>query len=177
MGERGPRPDPLARGALVGLTLRHGRAHVVRAVLEGTAFHLRRLLEARTGARPDDRAAGDQIGRGWPPGAVACGGAARSPLWQQILADVTRLPLRCPEVVEVGALGAAILGGAAAGILEWETAPARLVRTARVYRPDGAAAQTYEVLYDRYCALDDLLAPWFRGETPGDAPGAGDAPG
>jgi sugar (pentulose or hexulose) kinase len=115
MGERGPESDPLARGALVGLTLRHGRGHVTRAVMEGTAFQLRRVVEARV-----------QEGRAVAPmGGVACGGAARSPLWIQALADVLRLPLRVPFIVEAAALGAAILGGVAAGALpstSWSSA-------------------------------------------------------
>jgi xylulokinase len=149
MGERGPQADPLARGALVGLTLRHGRPQVVRAVLEGTVFQIRRLLEARLGGAP-------------PAGGLVCGGGARSALWLQILADVTRLPLRAPAVVEAGALGAAILGGAAAGVLSMETAQAQMVRTGARYVPDPERAARYETLYTRYCRLDDLLAPWFR---------------
>lgn len=151
MGERGPQADPLARGALVGLTLRHGRPHVVRAVLEGTTFQIRRLLEARA-----DRAI--------PIGGVVCGGAARSVLWMQILADVTGLPLRAPAVVEAGTLGAAILGGVAAGLLSLETGLARMVRDGSRYAPRAAASARYDALYAHYCRLDDLLAPWFRAE-------------
>lgn len=149
MGERGPRPDALARGALVGLTLRHGRPQVVRAVLEGTAFHLRRLLAERLG--------GHALAAG-----VACGGVARSTLWMQVLADISGLPLRVPAVVEAGALGAAMLGGAAAGLLDLATAPARMVRLAHTYRPDPAAAARYDQHFALYARLDDLLAPWFR---------------
>ena len=152
MGERGPVPDPLARGALAGLTLRHGQGHIARAVLEGTAFHLRRLIEGRFGDSP-------------PAGAIACGGAARSALWMQILADVTRLPLRVPAVVEAAALGAAILGGVAAGALdEGDEAGAgeRMVRSGTSYAPHPEGAERYEALYERYRSLDDLLAPWFR---------------
>ena len=154
MGERGPRAEPLARGALVGLTLRHGRPQIVRAVLEGTAFHLRRLLAARTAEHWPEG--------GSPTGGVACGGAARSELWMQLLVDVTRLSLRVPVVVEAGVLGAAMLGGAAAGLLSIDTAPARMVRFARAHEPAPRAAVEYDHLYARYCQLDDLLAPWFR---------------
>ena len=153
MGERGPHPDPLARGALIGLTLGHGRPQIVRAILEGTAFHLRRLLEARVGAH-------------WPAGAptagIACGGAARSAVWMQLLADVTQLPLRVPAVVEAGALGAAMLGGMAAGVVAPNSAAAHQVRNGRTYLPDAALAPCYDALYARYCQVDDLLAPWFR---------------
>jgi xylulokinase len=151
MGERGPVADPLARGALVGLTLCHGRAHVARAVIEGTVYQIRRLIEARARGAP-------------PPGVVACGGAARSAFWMQMLADVTRLPLRVPEVVEAAALGAAILGGAAAGLLSVDEAQPRMVHSGAAYRPDPQRGAQYDAAYDRYCRLDDLLAPWFREE-------------
>ncbi|HEY8884283.1 MAG TPA: FGGY-family carbohydrate kinase, partial [Chloroflexota bacterium] len=158
MGERGPRPDPLARGALVGLTLRHGRPHVVRAILEGTAFQIRRLLDGRLPGR--QRLGHDLIG------GVACGGATRSPLWIQIIADVTGLVLRVPVIVEAASLGAAILGGAAAGVLALDEAQARMVRVGPVYQPRPAIAARYAELYRRHCQLDDLLAPWFREASP-----------
>jgi xylulokinase len=160
MGERGPQADPLARGALVGLTLRHGRPQIVRAVLEGTAFHLRRLLEARTASH-------------WPAGGptagAASGGVARSPFWMQLLADITQLPLRVPAVVEAGVLGAAMLGGVAAGVVSRATASSQMVRTGRTYVPNAAVAPRYDALYARYCRLDDLLAPWFREAGPGES--------
>lgn len=153
MGERGPKPDPLARGALVGLTLRHGREHVVRATLEGTAFHLRRLIEARAAEH-------------WPGAApcagVACGGAAHSPFWMQILADTTGLALRVPAVVEAGVLGAAMFGSIAAGLHTPASASQQMVHIGRIYQPDAANADCCNALYNRYCQLDDLLAPWFR---------------
>jgi xylulokinase len=151
MGERGPQPNPLARGALVGLTLRHRREHVARAVLEGTVFQIRRVVEAaaqRSGATP--RAG------------IVCGGATRSPLWMQVLADVSGLALRAPAVVECGALGAALLGGVAAGQLTLEQGQRQLARPGQRYGPEPAAAARYASLYARYCELDDLLMPWFE---------------
>jgi xylulokinase len=157
MGERGPQPDPLARGALVGLTLRHRRPHVVRAVLEGTVFQIRRVLEARLGVTPREDGAAPAV-----TGGVVCGGAARSALWLQLLVDVTGLTLRVPAAVECGALGAAMLGGVAAGLRTLEEAQARMTRIDRTLTPDPATAARYEPLYARYCELDDLLLPWFN---------------
>jgi xylulokinase len=154
MGERGPVHDPLARGALVGLTLRHGRPQVVRAVLEGTAFQLRRVLDAHL-------ADGRSLGHGLTAG-VACGGAARSALWAQIIANVIGLVVRVPVVVEAAALGAAILGGVAAEVIRLDEAPARMVRLAHVIEPEPAAVATYNRLYADYCQLDELLAPWYH---------------
>jgi len=163
MGERGPQPDPLARGGLIGLTLRHGQAHLARATLEGTAFHLRRLLEARISSHwpADDPTAGGPS-TGGPIRGAACGGVARSPFWMQLLADVTGLTLRVPAVVEAGVLGAAMLGGMAVGLLSPDGAVAQMVRPGRIYEPVADLAAQYEGLYARYCRLDDLLGPWFR---------------
>jgi xylulokinase len=156
MGERGPEADPAARGAFVGLTLRHSHPQLIRAVLEGSAFQVRKLLEARIAAHWHD--SGPQAG-------AACGGVARSPLWMQLLVDVIRVPLRVPAVVEAGVLGAAILGGVAAGVLDQASAARRMVRPGRTYQPNVARADEYEILYARYCELDDLLMPWFRASS------------
>jgi xylulokinase len=152
MGERGPQADPLARGALIGLTLRHGRPQMVRAILEGTAFHLRRLLEAQASEHSTIN----------PTTGIACGGAARSPLWMQLLADITGIALRVPAVVEAGVLGAAILGGMATGVLARDAARSQLAHIGPTYTPDPMLAPRYDALYARYCQLDDMLAPWFR---------------
>jgi xylulokinase len=102
-GERTPHADPEARGAFTGLSIRHNRGALVRAVLEGVAFGLRDSLDLITdlGDRP-------QTGR-------VSGGGARSDLWTQIVASTLELPLERVAVDEGAAFGAAILGGVAAG--------------------------------------------------------------
>ena len=146
MGERGPTDEPLARGALVGMTLAHRRDHVARAVMEGTAYQLRRVLEART---LDGRA---------PTRALVCGGAARSIIWLQVIADVLRLPLRVAPHIECAAWGAAQLAAAVAG-LEVTEAAAAPEHTAN---PDDETARRYDALYARYRTLQDTLTPWFH---------------
>jgi xylulokinase len=103
-GERTPYADPDARGAFVGLGLRHDRGALTRAVLEGVAFGLRDSLDLidELGGQP-------QLGR-------VSGGGARSRLWTQIIASVLELPLEQVAVDEGAAFGAAILGGVAAGV-------------------------------------------------------------
>jgi xylulokinase len=103
-GERTPHPDPAARGAFVGLTVRHTRAHLTRAVLEGVAFGLRDGLELM-------RAAGVSM----PAELRVSGGGSRSPLWRQIVADVLGLPLVATATAEGAAYGAAVLAATAAG--------------------------------------------------------------
>lgn len=148
MGERGPAPEPLARGALIGLTLRHGRSHVARAILEGTAFQIRRNFDERAPSPVR--------------GGVVAGGAAKSPLWMQILVDVVGVPLRVPANAESSVLGAAMLGGVAAGLFTLPEGQARMVRPGPTFRPDPEGARRYDALYRRYCRLDAMLLPWFR---------------
>jgi xylulokinase len=102
-GERSPHADPDARGAFVGLGVRHDRGALVRAVLEGVAFGLRDSLDLIAGL--SDR----------PHTGRVSGGGARSDLWLRIVASVLELPLERVQVDEGAALGAALLGGVAAG--------------------------------------------------------------
>src|SRR5207237_10488632 len=98
-GERTPHADPGARGAFTGLSLRHDRGALARAVLEGVAYGLRDSLEIL-------KALGVE-----PPAGRVSGGGARSDLWLKIVASVLRLPLQRMEADEGSALGAALLGG------------------------------------------------------------------
>ena len=123
-GERTPHPDPAARGAFTGLSLRHDRGALVRAVLEGVAFGLRDSLDlvSELGRRPT-------VGR-------VSGGGARSDLWLQIVASVLDLPLERCRVDEGAAYGAALLGGVAGGV--WPDARAAVsacVRTTATVEP------------------------------------------
>ena len=136
-GERGPVPDPDARGLLAGLSLRHGRGHLARAVLEGTCCHLRLLLEDGAAVAPD--------------AVWVAGGAAHSAVWMQILADLLGQPVHTPQVAEAGALGAAILAAVAVGLYpDREQAAAAMVHPGPVYVPDAARAAAYEDVYARW---------------------------
>ncbi len=104
-GERSPHPDPLARGAFVGLTVTHDRRHLARAVLEGVAFGLRDGLEQMTAT---GLAAPDQI--------RASGGGIASATWRQILADVLQAEIATVATAEGAAFGAAMLAAVGA---EW----------------------------------------------------------
>ncbi len=149
-GERTPHADPLALGAFVGLTPRHSRGHITRAVLEGVAFGLRDNLELLMEA-------------GLPPPREIriSGGGAKSPLWRQILADVLQMDLHVVEVTEGAALGAALLAGAGAGL--WpsvEAACQAVVSTCALNSPSSNSA-CYEMQYERFRDLYPRLRPYF----------------
>ncbi|MDH4353558.1 MAG: FGGY-family carbohydrate kinase, partial [Actinomycetota bacterium] len=149
-GERTPHADPTARGAFVGLTVRHGRAHLTRAVLEGVAFGLRDGWELM-------RAAGVAL----PEELRASGGGTRSPLWGQIVADVLGVRLRTTQTAEGAAYGAAILAGVAAG---WGVTVPELAD--RFVQVSGAATEpggvgAYESAYAQFRRLYPALAPEF----------------
>jgi xylulokinase len=147
-GERTPHADPDARAAFVGLSLRHGRGALVRAVLEGVAFGLRDSLELlkELGVEP-------QVGR-------ASGGGARSDLWLRIVASVLRIPLERAAVEEGAAYGAALLGGVAAGVFaDVHEAVAACVRVRDRIEPEPAWADTYAHGYQRFQALYPALRP------------------
>src|SRR6202045_628860 len=104
MGERTPHLDPNARGALVGLTAQHTRAHVIRAILEGVAFSLRDTFTIFREL-------------GVPVKSIRLGGGgARSSLWQQIQADIYGMPVDLIAAEEGAAYGAALLAGVGAGV-------------------------------------------------------------
>ena len=104
-GERTPHADPGARASFTGLSLRHDRGALVRAVLEGVAYGLRDSLDLLR-----------ELGVGARARARVSGGGARSELWLRILASVLELPLERPIVEEGAAYGAALLGGVAGGV-------------------------------------------------------------
>ncbi|MGH3020618.1 MAG: FGGY-family carbohydrate kinase, partial [Gaiellaceae bacterium] len=147
-GERTPHADPAARGAFVGLSLRHDRGALVRAVLEGVAYGLRDSLELL-------RALGVE-----PRAARVSGGGARSGLWLQILASVLDLPLERTAVEEGAAYGAALLGGVAGGVFgDVHDAVAATVRVTETIEPVPGWRETYASGYDRYRALYPALRP------------------
>lgn len=150
-GNRTPHTDPLSRGAFAGLTLRHTRAHIFRAALEGVAFGTRAVLQAM-------RARGYQ-----PTSITIAGGAARSALWARITADVVGLPLTLTRCGEAPALGCAVLAAVAAGAHpDVATACAAMVHVERVIEPDAAAHAAYDAFFQAYAALYPALAPIAR---------------
>jgi len=145
-GERTPHADPNARGAFVGLTLRHDRGALVRAVLEGVAYGLRDSLELLRGLGVEA-----DVGR-------ASGGGARSDVWLRIVASVLDLPLERPVVEEGSAYGAAMLAGVATGsFADVHEAVEACVRTTARIEPEPSWRDAYEAGYARFRALYPAL--------------------
>jgi xylulokinase len=149
-GERTPHPDPNARGAFVGLGLRHGKGHMARAIMEGVCYGLRDSLEI---LREMDLPLNE---------VRATGGGARSAFWRQMQCDVFNTPLVRMAIDEGAAFGAALLGGVAGEV--YADVPAACAATVRIMeptRPDQAAARQYRKYYPLYRALYPALKKTF----------------
>jgi xylulokinase len=144
-GERTPHADPLARGAFTGLSVRHDRGALARAVLEGVAFGLRDSLELlrALGVRADV--------------ARVSGGGARSELWLKIVASVLQLPLERTESEEGSAYGAALLAGVRAGVFaDAADAVDRCVRVRDRIDPEWDYEDAYARFRHLYPTLKEL---------------------
>lgn len=149
-GERTPYPDPDARGVYFGLTLRHGKPHMVRATLEGVAYGLRDSLELM-------RALGLNITQ-----VRASGGGARSALWRQILADVFDSEIALVNITEGAAYGAALLAGVGSGVYaSVEDACAQTIRITDSVK-QGRDVRVYDDYYQVYRALYPALKEQFK---------------
>jgi xylulokinase len=150
-GERSPHPDPLARGAFIGLTGAHDRRHLTRAVLEGVAYGLRDGLDLMVGA-----------GIPAPTQIRISGGGTVSPLWRQILADVLDAELATVNTSEGAAFGAATLAAVGAGwYATTQEACSTFVQVTPAASP-GSMLSRYAEGHARYRELYPLLAEFFH---------------
>jgi xylulokinase len=150
-GERTPHPDPNARGAFVGLTTRHTRGHMTRAVLEGVAFGLKDSFALIANAGLPEQF---EI--------RISGGGAKSPIWQQMIADILDAPLVNVNTAEAGAFGAAVLASVGAGQFpDVDSASNALTSTGEAVLP-GQNREQYPELHARYQALYPALKSFFE---------------
>jgi xylulokinase len=150
-GERTPHPDPLARGAFIGLTIRHSRGHMTRAVLEGVAFGLK-----------DSFTLIQNAGLGAITQVRASGGGTKGALWRQILASVLDAELVTVNTAEGAAYGAALLAGVGAGT--WADVPSACRAAVKITgstQPDSAQVVVYRKSYAIYRELYPALKPSF----------------
>ena len=150
-GERTPHADAYARGVFFGLTPRHTRGHLIRAVMEGVVYALRDSVEIIRGM-------------GIPIEQVrAIGGGAKSPLWRQMQADIMQLEVATLNIDEGPAFGAALLAGVAAGVYDTvEEAAENTVRIVHTTEPNRALVGLYDDYYGLFRSLYPALKDRFR---------------
>jgi xylulokinase len=150
-GERTPHFDPDAKGAWVGLTVRHGRAHMVRSLLEGATYAMRDSLELIR----EMGVAIDQV--------RASGGGARNALWKQIQADIYGCDVHTLNSSEGPAFGAALL--AQVGIGGFRSVPEACdatIRPVEVTRVEAKAKAYYDRAFPVYRQLYRDLRASFK---------------
>jgi len=151
MGAVAPQWNAAMRGAWLGFSLNHTKAHFVRAILEASAYALRDITDQMQNLELE-------LGE-----IRAVGGGARSALWRQIKADVTGLPVSMLQTVETTALGAGILALVGTGLLSSiEEAVSNTVRVVETRQPEPAVQAVYEEMYQTYRKAFFALLPVFE---------------
>lgn len=146
----GSNEDALAKGTFIGMTAYHSKKHMLRAVYEGIVFshltHVKKLLANR------DKPASIRLS----------GGAANSDVWVQIFADALQIPIDVIEDKEIGAQGAAIAAGIAAGLyLDYPNAIERTVKITKTIQPREEYKEVYEEKYKVYRqVIESLSSAW-----------------
>ena len=150
LGERSPRWNPHARGAFIGLTIRHSRAHMYRAVLEGVTMNLRVILDAFRA-----QGTGIDVMR-------LIGGGAAGRVWNQIMADIYGMPVqRLAILEEATSMGAALVGGVGVGLYPGFDLIHQMNAVASTVMPDPQAQATYERMMPVFNRLYDALEPVY----------------
>lgn len=150
MGSFSPDINPDARGSFTGFSLRHTRAHFVRALLEGVAFMLKRNIEyiERTGIEIKE--------------IISSGGGSRSHLWNQIKANACNKAVVILKQEEAALLGDAIIAGTAIGVFSSiEEGCQRMIATAQSFQPNEEK-RAYIQPYRNYCKLDECLGVFYK---------------
>ncbi|HLE15388.1 MAG TPA: xylulokinase [Anaerolineales bacterium] len=151
LGERSPWWNPNARGAFVGLTIRHTRQDMIRAVLEGVTMNLRLILEAFTAQSTHISAM------------RVIGGGARSRFWNQLMADIYGLPVqRLAVLEEATSMGAALAGGIGVGLYPDFSMIEKMNQVEMTVEPDPVSHATYNRLYPVFAATYRALEPVFE---------------
>ncbi len=151
MGAMAPTWNALARGTFMGFTLAHRREHFCRAILEASAYAIRDITD-------------QMLRMGLPLEEIrVVGGGARSPLWRQIKADVTGLPVSLTDIVETSALGAGILALVGSGLIDSLSEAIHLTtHVIETREPDSKTRVAYEEYYQLYRATYFSLLPVFE---------------
>lgn len=139
-----------AKGSFIGLDLSHDRFHLIRAIMEGVAFQIVWMLDAfRTKPSKD--------------GLILAGGASKSPLWGQLVADIANMPVRIPAVADLACVGAAVLAGVGCGVYRnAEEGYQKLAVGERVIYPDPQRARCYAELFEEYKRIARSLGETYK---------------
>ncbi|NMC13069.1 MAG: hypothetical protein GYA34_09310 [Chloroflexi bacterium] len=149
-GAMAPEANPKATGVFYGFTLRHGRSHFMRAIMESVCFIVRRNIEVIEGM-------GVKVNE-----IRALGGGARSSIWKQIEADITGRPVLTTINEEAATLGAAILAGKAIGLYSSvQEAANQMVQIKNRFEPTKENQVIYDETYNTYVNLYNALCPLF----------------
>jgi D-xylulose kinase len=150
-GAMAPEANPKASGVFYGFTLRHGRGHFTRAIMEGVCFIVRRNIEVIEGL-------------GVPVNEIrALGGGARSRVWKQMEADIVGRPVLTTTNEEAATLGAAILAGKAVGLYSSvEEAAEQMIQIKERFQPDPENRAVYDDTFGTYVKLYEALCPLFE---------------
>ncbi len=152
-GAMAPENNPKAKGVFYGVTLKHGRGHFVRSILESVSYIVKRnidVLETMGVAVQEIR---------------CLGGGAKSDLWNQIKADVTGRTTMVMENEEAASLGAAIVAGVGVGVFSsMESAVESMVKVKKKYQPNPDNVAKYSTCYQKYIDLYNSLVDMYAGE-------------
>jgi xylulokinase len=138
-------------GVFFGIALSHRKEHLIRAVLEGCAYELRNYIEYVEGL----------FGKGQISEIKVLGGVAKSPLWRQMKADITKRDILLPKILDTGALGAAILAGVGTGVFkDFKEAVDKTVKIEEKLEPRKENSEVYDRYYEIYKSLRSSLSPF-----------------
>ena len=152
-GAMAPENNPKAKGVFFGVTLKHTKAHFIRAIMEAVGYIVKRNIEVIE----DMGISVSEI--------RVLGGGAKSPLWNQMKADITGKSILVMENEEAACLGAAIVAGAGVGMFaSLDMACQNMVQVTGRYEPDSEVTAAYQRHYQRYVSLYESLVPMFANE-------------
>ena len=145
-----PQREGQARGTFLGLTLSHDRFDMARAIMEGVCFQIVWVLE--------------EFKKDFPLSCITlAGGAAKSSLWPQILADIANLPVRVPEVADLACVGAAVMAGVGTGVFPDPASGCKKLETGeRIIYPDPKNAAVYAEIFKKYKKYAGALCLMYR---------------
>ncbi|MDY0135115.1 MAG: FGGY-family carbohydrate kinase, partial [Atribacterota bacterium] len=150
IGERTPHSDPNARGVFFGLSYEHDIRHMIRSVIEGVAFSQRESVEILKSFSLTAQKL------------TLSGGAARSPLWCQVMADVMDMEVETTNIEDPASTGAAFIAGVGTGAFaSFSEVCENFIQPVEHYQPDKRNSQLYQTLFEKYRALYQVLRGFY----------------